>query len=210
MLLGLGAQDKPGEEASSPITNYTQAGEWHANTGGDQLAWIQKSGINGGSPYQVFCQYSNGHLWGAIGRWVGSDSTASNAGGGKYRWCSCKNPADTSSGNQNDWGQATHTFNQNFNKFTGGESARTRLWFEGQGNKTRVLFSGIFVTIPSTKVIRSDFSLFSLHLLMSLGLHSNAVTVAFGNKEVNFKDSWQSYAPISITFLQSNTLDLYF
>ena len=32
MLLGLGAKDKPGEEASSPITNYTQAGEWHSNT----------------------------------------------------------------------------------------------------------------------------------------------------------------------------------
>tara|TARA_B000000565_G_C23753921_1_gene365757 strand:- start:78 stop:1004 length:927 start_codon:yes stop_codon:yes gene_type:complete len=139
MLLGLGAKDKPGEEASSPITNYTQAGEWHSNTGGDQLAWIQKSGINGGSPYQVFCQYSNGHLWGAVGRWVGSDSTASNASGGKYRWSSCKNPNN----GDNDWGQATHTFNQNFNKWNGGESARTRLWFEGQGNKTRVLFTGI-------------------------------------------------------------------
>tara|TARA_B100001029_G_scaffold137314_1_gene116391 strand:+ start:303 stop:1229 length:927 start_codon:yes stop_codon:yes gene_type:complete len=139
MLLGVGGGAKPGEESSSPITNYTQAGEWHSNTGGDQLAWIQKSGINGGSPYQVFCQYSNGHLWGAVGRWVGSDNTASNASGGYYRWCTCKNPNN----GDNDWGQATHTFNQNFNKWNGSESARTRLWFEGQGNKTRVLFTGI-------------------------------------------------------------------
>ena len=129
----------PGEDASSPITDYASAGLWHTNTGGDQLAWIQKSGINGGSPYQVFCQYSNNYLWGAVGRWVGSDNTASNASGGKYRWCSCKNPSN----GDNDWGQATHTFNSNFNKFTGGESARTRLWFEAQSNRTRVLFSGI-------------------------------------------------------------------
>ena len=134
----------PGEDASSPIENMTDANDWNSNTGGDQLAWIKKSGINGGAALQVYCQVSNGYLWGAAARFAGGDSTASNASGGKYRWSSCKNPNN----GDNDWGQATHTFNPQFVKFTGSESARTRLWFEAQGNRTRLLLSGVDYTNP--------------------------------------------------------------
>ena len=134
-----GAGGAPGESSSQPITDYASASEWNSNTGGDQLAWIQKSGINSGNPLQVYCQVSNGYLWGAAARFAGGDSTATNASGGKYRWCSCKNPNN----GDNDWGQATHTFNATFSKFNGNESARTRLWFEAQGNRTRLLLSGV-------------------------------------------------------------------
>ena len=129
----------PGESEDSPIQNITDANDWNSNTGGDQLAWIKKSGINGGAALQVYCQVSNGYLWGAAARFAGGDSTASNASGGRYRWCSCKNPNN----GDNDWGQATHTFNPQFRKFDGNESARTKLWFEAQGNRTRLLLSGV-------------------------------------------------------------------
>tara|TARA_B100001175_G_C19509000_1_gene642540 strand:- start:404 stop:1336 length:933 start_codon:yes stop_codon:yes gene_type:complete len=129
----------PGESQNSPITDYTKATEWNNNTGGDTLAWIQKSGINGGAALQVYCQVSNGYLWGAAARFAGGDSTASNASGGRYRWCSCKNP----NANDNDWGMATHTFNPQFVKFAGNESARTRLWFEADCNRTRLLLTGV-------------------------------------------------------------------
>lgn len=139
-LVGLGGLPGGpiGEAEGNPITNYTEAAAWNTATGGDQLAWISKSGINGGAALQVYCQVSNGYLWGAAARFAGGDNTASNASGGRYRWCSCKNP----SAGDNDWGQATHTFNPQFVKFTGNESARTRLWFEAQGNRTRLLITG--------------------------------------------------------------------
>ncbi len=145
MLVGRSGGDGPvGESSDSPIEDAAGAAEWNTNTGGDQLAWIQKSGINGGAPLQVYCQWSNSYLWGAAARFAGGDSTASNASGGKYRWCSCKNPQN----NDNDWGQATHTFNATFVKFNGTESARTRLWFEAQGNRTRLLLTGVDYTNP--------------------------------------------------------------
>lgn len=140
---GGGASGPAGSQAN-PITDMTLANAWNSTTGGDQLAWIAKSGINGGAALQVYCQVSNGYLWGAAARFAGGDSTATNASGGKYRWCSCKNPNN----NDNDWGQATHTFNATFVKFNGTESARTRLWFEAQGNRTRLLLSGVDYTNP--------------------------------------------------------------
>ena len=139
-----GVAGPPGESENSPIETIADATDWNTNTGGDTLAWIKKSGINGGAALQVYCQLSNGYLWGAAARYVGSDSTASNASGGKYRWSSCKNPND----GDNDWGQATHTFNPQFVKFSGSGSARTRLWFEAQGNRTRLLLSGLEYTNP--------------------------------------------------------------
>ena len=127
-----------GQAEGNPITDMSEANTWNSESGGDQLAWIAKSGINGGAALQVYCQVSNGYLWGAAARFAGGDSTASNASGGRYRWCSCKNPNN----GDNDWGQATHTFNPTFRKFDGNESARTRLWFEAQGNRTRLLITG--------------------------------------------------------------------
>ena len=133
-----------GESQSNPIQSYSDASQWNTNTGGDQLAWIKKSGINGGAALQVYCQVSNGYFWGAAARFAGGDSTASNASGGRYRWCSCKNPNAT----DNDWGMQTHTFNAQFVKFNGTESARTRLWFEADCNRTRLLLTGVDYTNP--------------------------------------------------------------
>ena len=139
-LVGLGGEPQGpiGEAENNPITEMSEANTWNSATGGDQLAWIAKSGINGGAALQVYCQVSNGYLWGAAARFAGGDDNASPASGGRYRWCSCKNPNN----GDNDWGQATHTFNPQFVKFQGNESARTRLWFEAQGNRTRLLITG--------------------------------------------------------------------
>ena len=129
----------PGTQGN-PIIDDTTGAAWAATTNGNNsgVAYVQKSGLNGGNPYEVYCVYSSSKLWVMAGVFAGNDST--NGPSGFYRWAPCKNP---NSNNNNDWGSATHTFNDNYD-FTSynaaDRSARSRAWFELATNKSRFYF----------------------------------------------------------------------
>ena len=123
----------------NPITTDAEGALWAATTAGNSgPAYVQKSGLNGGNPYEVYCVYSSNKLWVMAGVFAGNDST--NGPSGFYRWSPCKNP---NTSNSNDWGTSTHTFNDNYD-FTSynqnDRSARSRAWAELATNKSRFYF----------------------------------------------------------------------
>ena len=124
----------------NPITDDTTGQQWAATTGGNNsgVAFVQKSGLNGGNPYEVYCVYNSNKLWVMAGVFAGNDST--NSPSGVYRWAPCKNP---NTSNSNDWGTSTHTFNDNYD-FTSynqaDRSARSRAWAELATTKSRFYF----------------------------------------------------------------------
>lgn len=123
----------------NPITDDTTGAAWSASIGSTTgVAYVQKAGLNGGNPYEVYCIYSSNKLWVMAGVFAGNDST--NGPSGFFRWCPCQNP---NTANDNDWGTATHTFNDNYD-FTSynqnDRSARSRAWAELATNKSRFYF----------------------------------------------------------------------
>ena len=139
----------PGTVSSAAIENDTQAASWASTTTGNEgYPWVKISGVNSGSPFQVYSKYADSKLYCMAGRWCGSDNNATNAGSGKIRWECNKNPNDNSSGNQNDWGSLTHVFNETVdysissNKTSTSKSARTLLW-NHTCNRTLWTFSGV-------------------------------------------------------------------
>ena len=140
----------------NPITDDTTGAAWAATTtsGSSGVAYVQKAGLNGGNPYEVYCVYTSSKLWVMAGVFAGNDPT--NGPSGFFRWCPCKNP---NTNNSNDWGTSTHTFNDNYD-FTGynqaNRSARSRAWAELATNKSRFYFfnqaqtSALIYTFGST------------------------------------------------------------
>ena len=126
----------------NPITDDATGASWAAGlaSGDSDVAYVQKSGLNGGNPYQVYCRYASSKLWVMAGVFAGADSTNSSSGNGFFRWAPCQSPTSTSN---NDWGTGTHVFNDNYN-FTGytsaDRSARSRAWAELQTNRSRFQF----------------------------------------------------------------------
>jgi hypothetical protein len=139
----------------NPITTDAEGALWGASTGSNSgPAYVQKAGLNGGNPYEVYCIYSSSKLWVMAGVFAGNDST--NGPSGFFRWCPVKNP---NTANSNDWGTSTHTFNDNYD-FTSynqnNRSARSRAWAELATNKSRFYFfnqaqtSALIYTFGST------------------------------------------------------------
>ena len=123
----------------NPITTDAEGALWGASTGTNSgPAYVQKAGLNGGNPYEVYCVYNSNKLWVMAGVFAGNDST--NGPSGFYRWAPCQNP---NTSNSNDWGTSTHTFNDNYD-FTSynqpDRSARSRAWAELATNKSRFYF----------------------------------------------------------------------
>ena len=131
----------------NPITTDAEGALWAATTTGNSgPAYVQKAGLNGGNPYEVYCVYSSNKLWVMAGVFAGNDST--NGPSGFFRWCPCKNP---NTANSNDWGSSNHTFNDNYD-FTSynqnNRSARSRAWFELATDKSRFYFFNQAQTSP--------------------------------------------------------------
>ena len=139
-IIGGSAGGGPIGSQGNPITDDTTGAAWAATTNGNNsgVAYVQKSGLNGGNPYEVYCVYQSSKLWVMAGVFAGNDST--NGPSGFFRWCPCKNP---NTANSNDWGTSTHTFNDNYD-FTSynnnDRSARSRAWAELATNKSRFYF----------------------------------------------------------------------
>lgn len=125
----------------SPITDDATGAIWAASLSGSTVsgvAYVQKSGLNSGNPYQVYCAYVSSKLWVMAGVFAGADST--NGPSGFFRWCPCKSPTNSTN---NDWGTATHVFNDTYDytSYTGNnKSARSRAWAELATNRSRFLF----------------------------------------------------------------------
>ena len=101
-----------GSSPSSAIENDAQALNWNDNTGGNGLAWVKISGFNNNQEFLVYSKFANSKLYCMAARWCGGDNSQSNSGNtGKLRWEATKDPNQSGSGNQNDWGSGTHTFN---------------------------------------------------------------------------------------------------
>jgi len=137
---GSGGSGSAGSE-QNPITNDADGAAWVAAIGANSgPAYVQKAGLNGGNPYEVYCVYSDNKLWVMAGVFAGNDSTNSSSGNGFYRWAPCQSPTNTPN---NDWGTATHTFNDNYD-FSGytqaNRSARSRAWAELASTQTRFYF----------------------------------------------------------------------
>ena len=139
-IIGGSAGGGPIGSESNPITTDAEGASWAATTtsGSSGVAYVQKSGLNGGNPYEVYCIYTSSKLWVMAGVFAGNDPT--NGPSGLYRWAPCDNP---NTNNNNDWGTATHTFNDNYD-FTSynqaNRSARSRAWAELATNKSRFYF----------------------------------------------------------------------
>ena len=123
----------------NPITTDAEGALWSTAIGATTgVAYVQKAGLNSGNPYEVYCIYTSNKLWVMAGVFAGNDPT--NGPSGFYRWAPCDNP---NTNNDNDWGTATHTFNDNYD-FTSynqnNKSARSRAWAELATNKTRFYF----------------------------------------------------------------------
>ena len=136
-----GSGGAPGLESSNPITSNADGLEWYAAVNGTfGMAWIQKSGLNSGNPYRVYSGVDDNRFWSMAAVWAGNDSTNSSSGNGFFRWAPADSPSNTSG---NDWGTATHVFNDtfDFNGYNGADrSARTRVWSEVSSEETRLFF----------------------------------------------------------------------
>ncbi len=125
---------------SNPITSDSDMLDWKNAQSGGRIGgpvWIKESTVNSGNAYEVYCEYKNSKCQALAAVFASSDSNTSPSGG-KERWITVKNPNQPG-----DWGQATHTFNDNFDYFgysANDKSARTRIWFELGKNKTYLKF----------------------------------------------------------------------
>lgn len=151
----IGSKDNPiRSDANMLAWTQTQTG---GKVGG--VVYIQESTVNGGLPYEVYCEYKNSKCQAMAAVWASSDATASNWSGNSsnyQRWIVVNNPND----NSNDWGTGTHTFNDNYDfwGYTGNDkSARSRIWFELAKNNSYFKFidhdqnNDLFYTMRSTK-----------------------------------------------------------
>lgn len=152
-----GSGGTPGFESTNPITSNAEGLEWYAAVGGTfGMAWIQKSGLNGGNPYRVYSGATLTDFWSMAAVWAGNDNTNSSSGNGFFRWAPADSPSNTSG---NDWGTGTHVFNDtfDFNNYNGADrSARTRVWFEVSSNKTRLFFKNHSQTGPLIYTMTSN------------------------------------------------------
>ena len=135
----------------NPITDDATGALWAASLAGattSGVAYVQKSGLNSGNPYQVYCAYVSSKLWVMAGVFAGADSNNTSSGANLFRWCPCKSPTNSTN---NDWGTGTHVFNDTFDYtgYTGnGRSARSRAWAELATNRSRFLFYNQGQTSP--------------------------------------------------------------
>ena len=151
----IGSKDNPIRSDANMLA-WTQT-----QTGGKEggVVYIQESTVNGGLPYEVYCEYKNSKCQAMAAVWASSDSTASNWSGNSnnyQRWIIVNNPNDAS----NDWGTGTHTFNDNYDFWgyaNNDKSARSRIWFELAKNNSYFKFidhdqnNDLFYTMRSTK-----------------------------------------------------------
>jgi hypothetical protein len=127
----------------NPITDDATGALWADSLAGSTVsgvAYVQKSGLNGGNAYQVYCAYVSSKLWVMAGVFAGADSTNTSSGANLFRWCPCKSPTTSTN---NDWGTGTHVFNDTYDytSYTGNnKSARSRAWAELATNRSRFLF----------------------------------------------------------------------
>ena len=151
----IGSKDNPiRSDADMLAWTQTQTG---GKIGG--VVYIQESTVNGGLPYEVYCEYKNSKCQAMAAVWASKDATASNWSGNSsnyQRWIIVNNPNDAS----NDWGTGTHTFNDTYDFWgyaTNDKSARSRIWFELAKNNSYFKFIGhdqnndLFYTMRSTK-----------------------------------------------------------
>jgi len=147
-ITGSGGEAPIGTQ-DNPITDDATGASWAASLAGSTVsgvAYVQKSGLNSGNPYQVYCAYVSSKLWVMAGVFAGADGT--NGPSGFYRWCPCKSPTNSTN---NDWGTATHVFNDTYDytSYTGNnKSARSRAWAELATNRSRFLFYNQSQTSP--------------------------------------------------------------
>ncbi len=133
----------------NPITDDATGALWSASLAGGAVsgvAYVQKSGLNSGNSYQVYCAYVSSKLWVMAGVFAGADST--NGPSGFFRWCPCKSPTNSTN---NDWGTLTHGFNDTYDytSYTGNDkSARSRAWSELATNRSRFIFYNQTQTSP--------------------------------------------------------------
>lgn len=142
---------------TNPIESDADMLEWKNAQSGGRIGgpvWIKESTVNSGNAYEVYCEYKNSKCQALAAVFASKDSNTSPSGG-KERWVAVKDPNQPG-----DWGQATHTFNDNFDFYgyaTNDKSARTRIWFELAKNKTYLKFIGhnqnddLFYTMTTTK-----------------------------------------------------------
>tara|TARA_R100000005_G_C4989665_1_gene197292 strand:- start:408 stop:1364 length:957 start_codon:yes stop_codon:yes gene_type:complete len=152
-IIGGAGPSGPYGTQENPITNDAEGALWVTSNGGNSgPAYVQKAGLNGGNPYEVYCVYSSNKLWVMAGVFAGNDSTNSSSGNGFFRWAPCESPSSTSN---NDWGTLTHTFNDNydFSAYSqNNRSARSRAWAELATNRSRFYF---FNQTQTSKLIYS-------------------------------------------------------
>lgn len=141
----------------NPITSDADMLAWKNAQSGGRIGgpvWIKESSVNSGNAYEVYCEYKNSKCQALAAVFASKDSNTSPSGG-KERWITVKDPNQSG-----DWGQGTHTFNDNFDFYgysTNDKSARTRIWFELAKNKTYLKFIGhdqnddLFYTMTTTK-----------------------------------------------------------
>ena len=135
-----------GDSSNSPIESNAHGREWAALNKGKGLAWVKISGFDGGQgsgvAFLVYSEFVDGRLYCMAARFAGSDSSTSPAdNGNRTKWMCCRNPNDTDSNENADWGSGTHTFNEFFDYSTEADitkSARTRLWNK---SNSRTLFT---------------------------------------------------------------------
>ena len=147
-ITSLGGENNASRGASSnyAIESNAHGREWAALNKGKGLAWVKISGFDGGAgtgnAFLVYSEFVDGRLYCLAARFAGSDSSASPAdNGNRTKWMCCRNPNDTASNHNSDWGSGTHTFNEFFDYSTEADvtkSARTRCWNK---SNSRTLFT---------------------------------------------------------------------
>ena len=147
-ITSLGGENNASRGASSnyAIESNAHGREWAALNKGKGLAWVKISGFNGGTgtgkAFLVYSEFVDGRLYCMAARFAGGDSSTSPAdNGNRTKWMCCRNPNDTASNHNADWGSGTHTFNEFFDYSTEADStksARTRLWNKSH---SRTLFT---------------------------------------------------------------------
>jgi len=147
-ITSLGGENNASRGVSSnyAIESNAHGREWAALNKGKGLAWVKISGFDGGTgsgnAFLVYSEFVDGRLYCLAARFAGSDSSASPAdNGNRTKWMCCRNPNDTASNHNADWGSGTHTFNEFFDYSTEADStksARTRLWNKSH---SRTLFT---------------------------------------------------------------------
>ena len=145
----------------SPIKSDADMLLWTQHQTGGKIGgvvYIQESTVNGGEPYEVYCEYKNSKCQAMAAVWASSDATASNFAGNSsnyQRWICVNDPNGLG-----DWGQATHTFNDNYDFYgyaSNDKSARSRIWFELGKNNSYFKFiahsqnNDLFYTMRNSK-----------------------------------------------------------